>query len=60
MAQTQLSLLPLVSPQSKIEHWLRVKDKTGHLIWECDNCGWQQRFSTNFCPDCGGLKIEES
>ena len=32
--------------------WRRVVDKAGHWVWECD-CKWQQRFATNFCPDCG-------
>ena len=33
-------------------HWIRVTDKAGHLVWECDKCGWQQRLTTNYCPDC--------
>lgn len=32
--------------------WIRVVDKAGHWVWECD-CKWQQRFATNFCPNCG-------
>lgn len=43
----------LPSIQPKTGHWIRVTDKTGHLVWECDKCGWQQRLNTNFCPDCG-------
>ena len=39
--------------EPKTGHWIRVTDKSGHLVWECDKCGWQQRFNTNFCPDCG-------
>ena len=50
--------LPPVIPQSKIGHWNRVTDKTEHLVWECDKCGWQQRFNTNYCPDCGA-KMKE-
>lgn len=50
--------LPLVTPQPKTGHWIRVTDKAGHLVWECDNCGWQQRFNTNFCPDCGCRMVE--
>lgn len=45
--------LPPVTSQPKIGHWIRVTDKTGHLVWECDKCGWQQKFNTNFCSDCG-------
>ena len=40
-------------------HWKRVRDKTGNLVWEC-TCGWQQRFYTNFCPDCGAKMIKEN
>ena len=39
--------------EPKTGHWIRVTDKTGHLVWECDKCSWQQRFNTNYCPDCG-------
>lgn len=42
--------------QPKTGHWTRVKSK-GHLVWEC-TCGWQQRFYTNYCPDCGAKMIE--
>ena len=47
---------PPVTAKQKTGHWNRVTDKAGHLVWECD-CGWQQRFATNFCPDCG-IKME--
>lgn len=43
----------LPSVTQKSGKWRRVTDKTGHLVWECDKCGWQQRFNTKFCPDCG-------
>ena len=33
--------------------WIRVVDKAGHWVWECEDCKWQQRIATNFCPDCG-------
>ena len=39
--------------EPKTGHWIRTTDKAGHLVWECDKCGWQQKFNTNFCPDCG-------
>ena len=47
--------------QEPTGHWIRVTDKTGHLVWECDKCSWQQRFNTNFCPNCGArMRGEES
>ena len=44
--------------EPKTGHWIRVTDKAGHLVWECDKCSWQQRYNTNFCPDCGAKMIE--
>lgn len=46
------------TPQLKMGHWIRVTDKTGHLVWECNRCGWQQRFTTDYCPDCGANMVE--
>lgn len=34
--------------QPKTGHWI-----TEHFVWECDKCHWQQKFNTNFCPNCG-------
>ena len=45
--------------EQKSGKWIRVTDKTGHLVWECNKCGWQQRFNTNFCPDCGAKMESE-
>lgn len=44
--------------EPKTGHWIRVTDDAGYLVWECDKCGWQQIFKTNFCPDCGAKMIE--
>ena len=56
-ARKELKALPSVTPQPKTGRWTRVTDKAGRLVWECD-CGWQQRFNTNYCPDCGS-KMQE-
>lgn len=44
--------------ESKTGRWIRVVDKMGHFVWECE-CGWQQQFNTNYCPDCG-VEMAES
>lgn len=44
--------LPPVTPKRPKGKWVRVVDKAGHWVWECD-CKWQQRFATNYCPNCG-------
>lgn len=49
--------LPTVTPQRPKGKWIRVVDKAGHWVWECD-CKWQQRFATNFCPNCGSYNAE--
>lgn len=49
---------PPVTPQPKIGHWIR-KIVAGCFVWGCNQCGWQQRFATNFCPDCG-TRMDES
>ena len=46
-------LPPVKQQEPKTGHWIRITDNAGHLVWECDKCGWQQRYNTNFCPDCG-------
>ena len=51
--QSKVMDLPSVTPKEKTGKWKRTTDKTEHLVWECDKCGWQQRIATNFCPDCG-------
>ena len=51
----------LPSVTQKSGKWIRVTDKAGHLVWECDKCSWQQRFNTNFCPNCGAkMESEEN
>lgn len=49
----RLQKLPPVTPQPKTGHWNRVTDNAGYWVWECDKCVWQQRFNTNYCPNCG-------
>lgn len=47
----------------KKNYWFRTTDETEHLVWECPYCKWQQRFWTNYCPNCGkdiGIKKGEN
>ena len=55
-AREEIKKLPSVTRQTG--EWIRVTDNAGHLVWECDKCGWQQRYNTNFCPDCGAKMVE--
>ena len=49
-----LETIPPVTPKPRTGHWIRITDKTGHfLTWQCDKCGLQHKFSTDYCPDCG-------
>lgn len=48
--------LPPVTPKRPKGKWIRVVDKAGHWVWECD-CKWQQRFATNYCPYCGAYML---
>ena len=56
----RINSLSPVAPKQKIGHWIRITDKTGHLVWGCDKCAWQQRYNTNFCPDCGAKMESEA
>ena len=49
--------LPPVTPERPKGKWIRVVDRAGHWVWECD-CKWQQRFATNYCPNCGAYNAE--
>ena len=51
---------PSVNTQEpKTGHWIRTTDEAEYLVWECDKCGWQQRYNTNFCPYCGARMESE-
>jgi hypothetical protein len=51
--------LPSVTSVEKVGRWIRITDKTGHfLTWQCDKCGLQHKFSTNYCSNCGA-KMQE-
>ena len=54
----EIRTLPPVTPQPKTGRWISTTDKAEHLVWECDKCSWQQRFNTNYCPDCGANMSE--
>ena len=53
VAWVKVQKLPSVTPKPKTGRWIRTTDKAEHLVWECDKCSWQQRFNTNYCPNCG-------
>lgn len=57
--KAQINALPPVLPQPKMGHWIRTIDEAGTPMQECDKCGWQQIFDTDFCPNCGQPKMQE-
>ena len=58
--QTQLSLLPSVTPQQRTGHWI-----TSHIpesmLCECSECGFTcGAYSFNYCPNCGAkMEVKE-
>lgn len=41
--------------------WIHRTPNNGHTppYDECDNCGWEVRIKTNFCPNCGADMRED-
>lgn len=59
--QTQLSLLPPVTPQQKTGHWIFVDKAHEHAhCSECDygNVDLLNGRPHNYCPNCGAKMIE--
>ena len=53
---------PIVACQPTVDavpvvhgRWIHRTPNNGHTppYDECDNCGWEVRIKTNFCPNCG-------
>lgn len=36
--------------------WMKEKDPNGHKIYYCSNCGNDEYYQTNFCPECGAMR----
>lgn len=47
----------LILQEPKTGRWIR-KTVAGCFVYGCDNCGWQQLYATNFCPDCRTKMVE--
>ena len=57
--QTQLSLLPSVSPQQRTGRWVK-EGQGGRYKWMCSNCGTHHRALYDYCPSCGTrMEVEE-
>lgn len=60
--QTQLSLLPHITPQPGTGRWIEYvepDDAEPLLQWRCDKCGTIERRKTHYCPNCGDKKKVE-
>lgn len=57
--QTQLSLLPSVTPQQRTGRWVK-EGQGGRYKWMCSNCGTHHRALYDYCPSCGcKMEVEE-
>ena len=37
--------------------WIKEKDPIyGHTIYYCSNCGNDEYYQPNFCPECGAMR----
>lgn len=54
---TEVNHLHSVTPHPKIGRWIR-KTVAGCFVYGCNQCGWQQTYATDFCPDCGARMVE--
>ena len=37
--------------------WIKEKDLIyGHTIYYCSNCGNDEYYQPNFCPECGAIR----
>ena len=36
--------------------WMKEKDPNGHTIYYCSNCGNDEYYQPNFCPECGAIR----
>ena len=36
--------------------WMKEKDPNGHTIYYCSNCGNDEYYQPNFCPECGAMR----
>lgn len=55
--QTKLGLLPPVTPQPKMGHWLKVDDEEP-IAYDCSECVAMVSRRYRFCPDCGAKMAE--
>ena len=56
--------LPSVKPQRPKGKWIKTKDDCDganfyDFSFECTECGKEQSFKFNFCPNCGAEMNEE-
>lgn len=52
--QTRVKLLPSVTPQPKIGHWIKQEDGT----YKCSNCKKYELWEGIYCASCGAKMIE--
>ena len=54
MESIQENLLNNLRPKME---WIKEKDSIyGHTIYYCSNCGNDEYYQPNFCPECGAMR----
>lgn len=61
--ESDLDLLPPVTPQTKMGRWVYEGEGSGYKKWHCSNCKMLVRNPEkpwySFCPNCGQPKMQE-
>ena len=48
-----IKIVPSVSPQQKVGHWVKVIEENGHSFYLCSVCKEGTDENYDWCPNCG-------
>lgn len=53
MEAIQKNILNNLRPKME---WMKEKGPNDHTIYYCSNCGNDEYYQPNFCPECGAMR----